>query len=367
MNKALLTIACIALTLGACSGLQERSSNSADNPFTTMPRGNENIDLLFLDADEAFQQGDFVTAQRDFGTLFIMEPAYRGGIPGQAITATCERLGVDCNLVFGRLELMQEVYRGRFGQTNNWPPQQTADYEAILECYELALRGDFTGAATVGTPVNRSPDPTFAASAQRCTGVANGALAAAERQRQADAALLVWFENQPCMDDYRIQLLDAFDADDWETFVDVFPQYAVCADALMDIIDRDILSTDPRLGMEHDVAWSDMSEIDAIVEDFADEYDDTRAALVELEGDPEYNRLVVEYGNLDFEEGRLRNQISSLETARDALTGSNRVGVQRQISGLEDQLSGVVRDKREVMEDINRLRRSLGLNQRDTP
>jgi hypothetical protein len=368
MKKTLLALACVLLGLGACSGLQEgSSSSSAESPFTQMPRGNENVDLVFLDADEAFQLGDFVTAQRDFGTLYILDPSYRAGVPAQAIAATCDRLGVDCNLVFGRLDLMQEVYRGRFGQVGSWPPQQAADYDAILQCYEYALRGDFSGAATAGTPVNRSPDPTFAANAQRCTGAANGALAAVERQRQADAALLIWFDNQPCMDEYRIQLLDAFDVDEWETFVEVYPQYAVCSSALMDIIDSGTLEGEPRLGMEHDVAWSDMSEIDAIMEDYHVTYESTREALVELEADPEFNRLVVEYGNLDFEENRLRNQISSLETARDALTGGNRAGVEAQLAGLDDQLAGVVRGKRDVMGSINRLRRRLGLAARDTP
>lgn len=368
MNKTLVVGIALVLVATACSGLQEGSSNTErESPFTQMPTGNENVDLVFLDADEAFQNGDYVTAQRDFGTLFILAPAYRNGIPTQAITATCDRLGVDCNLVFGRLELMQAVHGNRFGHMGNWPPQQAADYNAILDCYERALHGDFVGAAQSGGPVTRSPDPTFAASAQRCAGVAEGALAAQQRQQRADSALLVWFDNQPCMDQYRVQLLDAFDVDDWETFVEVYPQYAVCADSLMGIVDDGILAGDPRLGMEHDVAWSDMSEIEAIMEDYEVTYESTRQALVELEGDPEFNRLVVEYGSLDFEENRLRNQIASLETARDALTGGNRAGVEQQIAGLSVQLADIVRAKREVMGSINSLRRDLGLSPREEP
>ncbi len=169
------------------------------------------------------------------------------------------------------------------------------------------------------------------------------------------------------MDQYRIQLLDAFDVDDWESFVEIYPQYAVCADAIMEIVNDGILGGDPRLGMDHDVAWSDMSEIEAIMEDYEVTYQSTRQALVELEGDPEFNRLVVEYGSLDFEENRLRNQIASLEPARDALTGGNRAGVEQQIAGLSVQLADIVRAKRDVMGNINGLRRDLGLSPREEP
>lgn len=371
-RQILATIALAALgALVACSGVQEGSGSSRnadpESPFTRMPRGNEVPDLVFLDADESFTSGDYVAAQRQFGTLFIIDPGYRGGVPEQAITATCERLGVDCNLVFGRLEIMREVYRNRYGPVDSWVPAQRRDYFAILQCYEAALTNDFAGASMAGTPVIGSPDPYFADSARRCVETADAAIAAIERQRAADAAILVWFDNQPCMDQHRRMLLDAFDADDWEAFVEIYPQYQVCAQPLSDIIDAGVLVGDPRLGLEHDVAWSDMSEIDAIMEDYSYTYESTRDALVELEADPEYNRLVVQYENLTFEEGRLENQIASLQTARDALTGNNRVGVENQISALEAGLVAVRSQKREVLGDINRLRRDLGLTPRETP
>lgn len=365
------TLAFVTLSLGvACSGTQETGTASATapaGPFTTMPRGNEVRDAVFLEADQAFVAGDFVTAQRAFGTLFIIEPNYRGGVPQQAIVATCERLGVDCNLVFGRLEIMREVYYNRYGPIDSWVPAQRQDYFAILQCYERALVGDYRGAAAAGTPVIGAPDPYFADSARRCVEIADGAIAAAERQRQADAALLVWFDNQPCMNEHRTHLIAAYESDDWEAFVDIYPQYQVCAQPLEDIIDAGLLAGDPRLGIEHDIAWSDMSEIDAIMEDEAATYARVRDALARLEADPEYNRLVVEYGNLAFEEGRIENQIRSLETARDALTGNNRAGVENQIAALQTGLVAVRTQKRDVITGINRLRRDLGLDPRETP
>lgn len=353
----------------ACGGGSQGGGSTVapDSPFTNMPQGDENPELVFFDADGAFQQGDFVGAQRDFGTLFIIAPNHRGGVAAQGITATCERLGVNCDLVFGRLELMRAVHNNQWGPMGGWVHQQRADFGAIMQCYERALAGDYMGAASAGTPVTFAPDPTFAQSAQRCVNSANQALAAVERQRRADAALLVWFDNAPCMNTHRVELLDAFDADDWERFVNVYPQYQTCANTLDQIIDDGILAGDPRLGMEHDVAWSDMSEIDAIMEDYADTYDDTRDALVELDSDPRYNQLAAEWNNLSFEETRIENQIRSLETARDALTGGNREGVERQIAAQQQNLVDLRTRKRDIMADINARRRELGLTPRETP
>ena len=363
-----LRVAILLLAVfSGCSGSQDSAPQTTqiESPFTRMPRGNEVPDLVFLDADEAFQRGDFVGAQRAFGTLFIIAPDYRGNLSVEAINATCDRIGVDCNLVFGRLEIMREVFYNRFGPIDSWVPAQRQDYFAILQCYENALAGNFQAATAAGAPVIGAPDPYFADSARRCVEVADSALAAASRQREADAALLVWFDNQPCMNDHRVQLLDAFDADEWERFVNIYPGYAACADALMNIIDAGILAGDPRLGMDHDVAWSDMSEIDAIMEDYAYTYQSVADALVELEGDPEYNRLGVQWRDLDGQEARLVNQIRSLETARDALTGGNRAGVEQQIANLQSDLVGIRDQKRDVMGAINHLRRDLGLDPRD--
>ncbi|MCB9507041.1 MAG: hypothetical protein H6698_07305 [Myxococcales bacterium] len=368
VQVALSALLLSAAAVSGCSGSQESAAPSGvESPFTPMPRGNENADLVFLDADERFNAGDYFGAQREFGTLFIVAPTYRGGVPEQGLRATCERAGVDCGLVIGRLEIMREVFSNRYGNMDAWVPQQRRDYFAIVDCYERALSGDYAGAVSVGGAVTSSPDPYFASSARRCADSASASLAAIERQRQADAALLVWFDNAPCMNQTRLQLLDAFGRDDWESFVDIYPQYAVCADALNAIIDAGVLSGDPRLGMEHDVAWSDMSEIEALMEDYGATYEATRQALVELSASPDYNRMVVEWNNLGFEENRLQNQISSLQVARDALTGSNRAQVEAQLGALEEQLVQVRRQRRDVLVGVNALRRALGLQPRETP
>ncbi len=360
----------VAAVLSGCTGLTTGSnigSGGQDSPFTPMPRGDEIPDLVFLDADEAFQADDFVAAQRDFGTLFIVEPNYQGTLPVDALVATCQQLGVNCDLVFGRLELMREVFNGSFGPIDSWVPQQRQDYFAILQCYERAYAADHANAVAIAGHVVNSPDPYFAGAAARCTEHAEVALAEERRRREADEALLVWYDNEPCMNENRVALLDAFDVDDWESFVGIYPQYQLCADTLMTIIDRGVLAGDPRLGLAHDVAWSDMSEIDAIMEDYEYTYEEVRDAMIELDSDPEYNALVVRWGNLDFEEQRLLNQISSLEIAANALTGGNRAGVEQQINALEQQLVTLRREKRDVMGDINRLRRRLGLDSRETP
>ncbi len=368
MRAALLSILLAAAGISACSGPQNGDNTvTAESPFTPMPQGDEHPDLVFFDADAAFQLGDFVEAQRQFGTLYIIAPDYRGGVPAQGITATCERVGVNCDLVFGRLELMREVIRNHWGPMHAWVPAQRQDFTAIVQCYERSLSGNYLGASQIGTPVVSAPDPYFSQSARRCVDSANTALAAVERQRQADAALLVWFDNAPCMNQHRNALLDAFDADDWELFVNAYPQYQTCAATLQQIIDDGVLAGDPRLGMEHDVAWSDMSEIDAILEDYATTYQETRTALIELDSDPEYNQLGVQWNNLTFEESRLENQIRSLETAAQALTGGNRAGVEQQIANQQQGLVEIRTQKRELMAAINARRRALGLTPRETP
>ena len=110
-----------------------------------------------------------------------------------------------------------------------------------------------------------------------------------------------------------------------------------------------------------------MSEVDAIMEDYFDTYREVSDALVEIEGDPEYNRLRVVWNGLVEDESRLANQIISLETARDALTGSKRSGVEQQLIDLNQQMEEIQRDKGDVLDDSNGLRRRLGLEARDTP
>ena len=102
----LLSALALPLLLAACSGAWSETT-VPDSAFTEMPTGREDAEELFLAADQAFRSGDAVSAQRLFGTLFIVAPHHRGGVAPSGIQATCDTMGVDCAYVFSRLELLR--------------------------------------------------------------------------------------------------------------------------------------------------------------------------------------------------------------------------------------------------------------------
>lgn len=365
----------LALPVAACSG---GSSNHDGNgaggggviapvsPFTPMPTGSEFPQELFLNGDAAFNAGDFVTAQREFGSLFIVDPAFNNGVAGEAITATCERLGNDCEVLFWRLEFMQRAFYGEFGALETWVPQQGVDFDAILACHERILLGDIDGAIAAAGPVTMSPLQAFADAAGRCAARAEEAGMAMQQAQARDAALLTWFDNIDCMNENRRILLDAYSLGDWEMFVNTYPTYDACASPMQQIIDDEILMGDPRVGMDHDIAWSDMSEIEAIMEDNRATYEQTRDGMVAIDSDADYNRYVVEWNELDFQEQRLLNQIATLETTMANLDPGARGPIQGQVDALNADIRGVRDEKRRVMGAINAIRGEYGLSPRDS-
>jgi hypothetical protein len=336
-------------------------------PFTAWPSGFENPDETFQIADAEFRLGDWVSAQRDFGTLYIIAPNYGGNVPTEAITATCGSLGVDCSLVFGRLDLLRDAYYGTFGPRETWVFEQDRDFNALLGCYESMLLGDPNTAANAAAPVVTSPLPPFAQHAQRCMAAADGALAGQRQQAAMDQAFVTWVDNHSCMEGHRGTLMAAFAASDWEAFIDEYPNYQLCATELQNVIDSGILEGDPRVAGQYDEAWSNMSEIDLIVDDNRATYDATRDAIVRLDADPQYNALVVQWNELAFDEQRVLNQIASLESAQNTLQGSQRDAVGVQIDAQNSQLRDLRSELREVMGGINALRRGLGLPARERP
>lgn len=365
----LMTLACGGTQSTETSTTQSQPtfSTTTTGPFTGWPNGFENPDEVFQIADGYFRLGDWVSAQRDFGTLYIIAPNYGGNVPAEAITATCGSLGADCSLVFGRLDLIRDAWYGAFGPREGWVLEQERDFNALLGCYEALLLGDPNSAAILASPVTASPLPPFAQHAQRCVATADVALAAQRRQAEADAAFVVWVDNHECMETHRSTLLASFAASDWETFIDEYPNYQLCANELQNVIDSGILEGDPRVAGQYDIAWSNMSEVDLIVEDNRATYDATRDALVRLDADPQYNSLVVQWNELAFDEQRITNQIGSLESAMNSLSGPQRDAVGVQIDAQNSQLRDVRSQMREVMGGINALRRGLGLPARERP
>jgi hypothetical protein len=85
----------------ACGGPRNVETDDAPQSyvatglFTAVPSGTEDPDQVFLAADTAFRTGRVVDAQRDFGTLYIVQPAYGNNVPQAALTETCRLLPND--------------------------------------------------------------------------------------------------------------------------------------------------------------------------------------------------------------------------------------------------------------------------------
>lgn len=354
--------------LGACGGAQPTTALPAfDSPFTELPSGDEDPETVFLAADAAFRAGDMVSAQRLFGTLFIVAPQHRGGVAPSAVQATCDTMGVDCAYVFSRLELLRDAHYGRFGDRGLWVARQRHDFADLTNCYEAAMMGDYPRAVEIGAPLRSAPDPVFAYHADNCATRAGNALAFFEQQRRTDAALIVWQQHVPCMDQSRVALLEAARNDDWETFLGFLPGYRECASPLQSIIDSAVLEGDPRLGLEHDLVWSNMSEIDAVLEDHGDDLDRTQSGLAELATRSDYAELVDEWWQQNDAEQQLLAQRGDFERAASVLQGSAREGALAQARAIDEELRAVQSDKADVMRRINRIRTRLGLSELETP
>jgi hypothetical protein len=355
--------------LAACSGAQAPSSGptAPASPFTEIPTGSEDPTQLFADADAAFRAGDFVTAQRLFGTLFIVAPSFNGGVGEQGVAATCASMGQDCLFPLARLTFMRDAYYGQFGPMNAWLGQQRQDFDYILDCYEAAMMGDFGGAMTIGSRVLQAPHPAYAFHANQCTSRSRSAMAAIEQERAAEAALAEWRQFAPCMNEHRLTLLSAAVDQTWDTFLSALPSYRACSEPLQRIIDAELLMGDPRLGMEHDLVWSNMSEIDAILEDEGPAIARMQQGLANLGTNPSYQRAAQQWQQLDAREAELLRQRADFERAAAVLSGAARAGVDGQIAGIDADLANVRGEKRDAMAAINAIRRELGLSSIERP
>jgi len=374
----ILSIFAIA-ALAACASTQSSQAVQVNTPpppppepqiapfLNAMPHGSEDPDEVFFYADGAFHAGNFAISHRDFSLLYVLAPGFQGGVPAQALAITCVNLGINCELSFARLDLQRSAFGGQFGPMSAWVPQQSNDFRSIIACYDRVLIGDFPGAVSAGQPVVGAPLPEFSSAASRCVDYANSQLAASQQQQVIDAALLVWFDNYPCMNEHRTTLLDAYNAGDWEAFVGAYPQYQRCAAPLQEIIDNQTLEGNSALGMEHDIAWTNMDEIAFILDDHRAEFNDVNAALTALDNDPEYDRRLVEWNQLTFEETRILNQISSTEGVLENLSGGARAPVEAQIQTQQAQLRDVRNRQRETLGAINAVRAAHGLPPRDRP
>lgn len=334
----------------------------ATGNFTGVPSGTENQDQVFFAADAAMQSGRFVDAQRDFGTLYLLNPAYGNGIPQAALTQTCTYIGNDCNLLFARLHFIRDALFDQFGPMSGWPPAQSQDFDSILTCYEYALAQNWSTALATGQFIAQSsPLPGFQAAAAGCVNPAQQALAAQQQQAALGAAMQQWDQLYPCMNQQRQTLLNAAGAADWTSFLDAFPAYEQCATPLQQLIDSGVLENNPILGNDYDMAYSNMSEVEAIMFDNEAAIEQTRAANTALASNEQYGALEMELELLQSEESRIRTEMGPLEASLEALSGSAAVPLQQRLTLLQSQLDGVLARRQQVLSEMATMRAAVGL------
>lgn len=368
-------VACLALgLLAACGGSSSPSSATQAPPVDSvaaragqaqMPPASGDPESLFQQASTAWQNGDYREAHRLFGTLYIAVPNHRGGVAGQALVDTCSRLEQDCRLVMIRLDIMRDAFGGRLGgPMNTWVSDQRRAFDEIIGCFDHAILGEYAQAMGIGARWVAAPVPEFAQAARVCLESAQSASRAAERRVQADRAIEPFQRNYACMNEYRVELLERYEAGDWEGFVENHTQYEACAAVVRDIVDSGVLDGDPRVQTEHDRAWTQISQIDVILEDHAETFEATRQGMLVLTGDAEYNYLTQELSRLQRERSGIEQQIQSLQAARAGLSGSERDQIDGTLRALQGQHESMRRRIHEVQVRLDEIRRGFGLPSR---
>ena len=375
-----LGVATLALVGGLHMGCGGASSSAPTTPQPApgsaaqragqaqMPPPQGNPDQLYDQAYQAWQAGQFPEAQRLFGVLYIAAPGYRGDIAAQALGDTCTRLRQDCRVVLARLDLMREAFHGRAGgPIQQWVPDQRAAFDDIIACYDHLLLGEPNDAVQRAARWATAPVPSFAASARFCMQGAEAFVRQREREALAAQALDAWRANYDCMVEYRRQLLETASQGLWEVFAEIYPNYLACANVIQSIVDAGVLEGDSRVGMQHEVAWSQLSDVAAIVEDNQAAIDAAVHGVQRLSGDAEHNYLNQELQRLQNEQRGLESQIQALQTARASLTGPERDQIDGTLRALQSSHANLRRRIFEVQSRIDEIRQAAGLAPRFTP
>lgn len=369
--SSLLALA-LVMALAACGGAQSSSSASQGSSQGSgvaaragqaqMPPASGDPEQLFQQASSAWQAGDFASAHRLFGKLYIAVPSYRNGVAAQALNDTCDRLNQDCRLVMIRLDIMKDAFAGRLGGAmNTWVPQQRQAFDDIISCYDHAILGEFQQALPIGARWVSAPIPQFAQAAALCLESAQSAQSAAERYARATSAIEPFDTNFSCISEHRATLMTQYAGGDWEGFVETHSQFEPCAAVLRDILDSGVLEGDPRVAERYDLAWTWLSEIDVIIDDNWDVFEATLQGSLTLRGDAEYNYLQEELTRLQGEKAGIEEQIDSLQVARAHLVGADREQVDGTLRALQSQHESMRRRIHEVQVRQDEIRTQYGL------
>lgn len=332
-----------------------------------LPDGPIDVQGSWERGDSAFQSGDPGTAQMEFGRVYLADPNYRGGQVRAALLETCNTLGNDCYLVMGRLDHLRLAYSGQFGPRAQWVPQQESDYQAILDCWNQALAGNFDAAYYAGYAAVSAPLPAFAASARACVDRVSALQSQAAAYEQQRAAAETWDSAFPAYREAWVALEPGLTQGDWDAIVDNYPGYKLAEEPVAEVIDGGTLVADPERGVQVVEASEWLETVRDWEADHADEYATMRDAINALDEDSEYNQALMEYESVHMRIPPLEGEVRSLEVARDATSGADRRNIERRIDAKEAEIREVRRDLRRIMASVNNLREAHGLPRRDAP
>lgn len=362
----------IGLSASGCSLI------AAPGPLA-VKTGTESIDSILPDphespsdlaarAEQAFAQGQFRSAQEQFGRLFVLQPDFRGTLAIDGLRGTCQQLGDDCRLIFAKYQFLGDVFRGAFGSRSVWPSQQEADFRSIIQCYNLATMGRFKEAIEVGARTTVAPLPGFAQAGLVCVSTSDEIYKRVADEQARVAARQRWKTEIAAFGVQYDAISAATAAQDWEQVITLETSYNSRAEALQTMASD---GTVARAGGEAEFAEasSDMAELKRVFTRQKKQLDETRRSLATLQSNPAYLEAAAQFANLTMTESDQAGQVATLERtlAQNQQQGPAQMQLVMQLEAARDRLRETRRTLREILIRTNDMRKNLKLVPRDRP
>ena len=367
-----LLLLLLMLSLSGCSLLASPGPMSVKTGTESMdsilPDPHESPADLAARAEQAFAQGQFRSAQEQFGRLFVLQPDFRGTLAIDGLRGTCQQLGDDCRLIFAKYQFLGDVFRGAFGSRSVWPSQQEADFRSIIQCYNLATMGRFKEAIDVGARTTVAPLPGFAQAALVCVSTSDEIYKRVAEEQARGAARQRWKAEIAAFGVQFDGISSSVAAQDWEQVITLETAYNGRADALQTMAAD---GTVARAGGEADFAEasSDIAELKRTLSRQKKQLDETRRAVATLQSNPAYLDAAAQFANLSMTEGDQAGQVATLERtlAANQQPGPAQVQLTMQLEAARDRLRETRRNLRDILIRTNDLRKNLKLVPRDRP
>jgi hypothetical protein len=334
---------------------------------TQLPEGRVDVTAAWDRGDAAFRAGDFVTAQREFGEVYLADPGYRGGQVRAALVETCTALREDCAFVLGRLDHLRIAYTGTLGQRSQWVAQQETDFRSILDCWDQALAGNYDVAYYAGYSALHAPLPAFSSSAHACVDRVRALQSQAAAYEQQRAAVATWDTSFPAYRTAWRTFEPALLGMDWDAIVDAYPRYKLAEEPVAGVVEGGVLEGDSERAAQVAEAREWLEAVRAWEVEHGEEYTVMRDAIAALDEDPAYNQALLEYEAVHVRVGPIEDEIATLRVARDATSGAERTSIERRIDAKQAEIRDLRRELRRIMASVNNLRQARGLPSREAP